>query len=53
MSVPSALAVMAEAMSFVVDAGVGAVVERGKQMMADLADGRLPSDRRPLNFDDE
>lgn len=53
MDVPRALAVMASAMSFVVDAGVGSIVERGRQMIAELSSGRMPSERQPLNFDDE
>lgn len=53
MDVTRAIAVMAEALTFVVDAGVGSVLERGKQMMSDLAAGRLPADRQPLNFDED
>jgi hypothetical protein len=38
MSTPQALATMAEAMAFVVEAGVGSVFERAKRTLADLAD---------------
>jgi hypothetical protein len=38
MSTPQALATMAEAMAFVVEAGVGSVFERAKQTLADLVD---------------
>lgn len=42
MTVPQAIAVIAEALAFVADVGVGAVVERAKQMVGELVDRARP-----------
>ena len=47
MPVPNAMAVMASALAFVVDTGLGSVVERVKQTLTDLASDSLAE----LNFD--
>lgn len=49
MPLPNALAVMASAMAFVVDTGVGSVVERAKQTLTDLARSELEE----LRFGDD
>lgn len=47
MPLPNALAVMASAMAFVVDTGVGSVVERAKHTLTELAKSELAE----LRFD--